>query len=283
MAKIDLKFRRFSAAKRNPKSKIRNGNTGFIRSARSGLIRTGRTGFTMMELMLTIGIMAVAITMVASIFPVAILESNQSYKDIVGTLVCENGLAVTKAVLVETDVPSNMGVIFDEANGTSILGKNFQHYKSQFEEVGTVWINRGFRDDDLDTDEKMRGFLVLGKKLSSSTDINQLIVVSYARSGDTTGNNEVTAELVGCTVAAGETKIENGGGELRVGSPLIDAVHGYYATIITTNSDQTEGELDRPIYPTGGNNVNSAFVIQETNEDKKSPTLSVLVTLTGLE
>ena len=68
---------------------------------------------------------------------------------------------------------------------------------------------------------------------------------------------------------------------LRIGSPLIDAATGYYAKIIAT--DGTTGTLDRPIHPKGGANISSAFVIQESGVTAKSPALSVLVTITGLE
>lgn len=241
-------------------------------------------GFTMMELMLTIGILAIALTMVSGLFPVAVRENNESYKDVVGTLICENGLAVAKTILTDGNVPSSMGVIFDEDNGTGLLAKNAQHYNAQFEKDSSdVWINQGFRDgtdnngndpSDLNDDEKMRGFLVLGRRTSGS---NQLVIVSYARNS----GNRVTAESVSCDVLAGSTTITDGGSELRIGSPLIDRDTGCYATIIAASG--TTGKLNRPIHPSGGDNVSSAYVIQESGEPTKSPALSVLVTLTGLQ
>jgi len=210
-------------------------------------------GFTLMELMLTIGILAIALTMVSGLFPVAVKESNESYKDIVGTLICENGLAVAKTMITQSNMntledtlgPGGtdiLDIIADEdGSHVGIISQKSQHYQ-EFEAIdygnGTI----------TDPDYKMQGFLVLGRKVSGS---NQLVIVSYARSGDTTGVNVVTAVPISCNVTADSQDI-TGASDLRIGSPLIDRDSGYYATIITTNSARTEGTLDRPIHPSGG-------------------------------
>ena len=220
----------------------------------------------MMELMLTIGILAVALVMVSALFPIDVKQSNESYKNVVGTLICQNGLAVAKTMVTGTNRPSGatLSILADE-NNTGIISKKSQHYQ-EFEDTdyegGTPVIT--------DSTYKLQGFLVLGRKIDDS---NQLVIVSYARSY----NNAVTAEPISCDVNG--DKIANGGGYLIVGSPLIDRNTGYYATIIETNG--TKGTLDRPIDPSVTGSI-SAYVIKETNATK-SPALSVLVTLTGLE
>ena len=235
--------------------------------------RNNRKGFTMMELMLTIGILAVALAMVSALFPVAVIESNQSYKDVVGTLICENGLTVAKTMVKQTDILDTQTTlkILAAEDDTSIISQKSQHYQELLD--SDYVINGGSIIDD--DKYKLQGFLVLGRKVNNS---NQLVIVSYARNR----NNMVTAKSVSCNVAAGSKDITGGGGDLIVGSPLIDAATGYYATITSTDSTGTTGTLDRPITASGEPDVTSAFVIQESGATK-SPALSVLVTLTGLE
>ena len=238
--------------------------------------RNNRKGFTMMELMLTIGILAVALAMVSALFPVAIIESNRAYENVIGNMICESGLAIAKAMVKQSDIPdtqTTLKVLADENNIGIILLKS-QHYQglldSDYGGSSPIITNPKY---------KILGFLVLGRKVDKT---NQLVIVSYARERD----HVVTAESVSCHVDAGSKEITNGAGELRIGSPLIDADTGYYAWIIATNSDRTTGTLNRPIHPASGPDakaVNSAFIIQESTVMTRSPALFVLVTLTGLE
>ena len=143
----------------------------------AGDLRISSKGFTMMELMLTIGILAIALTMVSGLFPVAVKENNESYKDIVGTLICENGLAVAKTMLEKSDIStSTLAIIVDE-NNTDIISQKSQHYQ----EFVDADYNNGTIDDDNDNPYKIQGFGILGRKANNAY---QLVIVSYHRPED---------------------------------------------------------------------------------------------------
>ena len=57
----------------------------------------------MMELLFSIGIFAVGMSLIAGLFPAAIKESEATVKDYEGPTICENGLAIVKARLEHDD------------------------------------------------------------------------------------------------------------------------------------------------------------------------------------
>jgi len=69
------------------------GNQHRIRGAR------GRAGFTLVELMLAIGILGVGLVMIGTAFPSAMLENKQSMDDTMATLVGQNAVAIARTRL----------------------------------------------------------------------------------------------------------------------------------------------------------------------------------------
>lgn len=75
----------------------------------------GRAGFSLVELMLAMGILAIGMTMVATAFPTAILQTQRSAAETTGGLIAENAEAIIRARLNHEDLnghlPSPVGTL----------------------------------------------------------------------------------------------------------------------------------------------------------------------------
>lgn len=129
------------------------------------------SAFTLVEILIALGIVGVGISMAAMAFPVGIKLNERSYNDSVGMIVCENGLNLAATVLTSGDVSGqNLQIVIDELDdpNTNFLPPADQHYPS-----GTV-------DDDLVTGERLKGFVVFARE-DGTNGAHQLIAVSYRR------------------------------------------------------------------------------------------------------
>ena len=63
-------------------------------------------GYSLIELMIAIGIMGVGMTMAAALFPTAIKQNQSTFADMQGMMLCENGLAIAK-----TNFVHNLGTL----------------------------------------------------------------------------------------------------------------------------------------------------------------------------
>lgn len=220
----------------------------------------GRTAFSLVEVMIAIGILGIGMTMIAAIFPAAIKENEISANSTLGKIICENGLALGRVSLTAdtdddkiTEVDSVTLMVYADENNTGILAKGDQHYP---------YGDSGSR----------LGFVLLARKSSKGY---QLVTVAYRK---VDASNEVTAKSITCSVSAGSKDITNAS-NLRVGSPLIDQSTGQYATIVSTNSTGMTGKLDQEIKDTP---VFNAFVIVEDNQTTRSPAIATMATHAGL-
>lgn len=98
-------------------------------------------GFSLVEVLLAIGIMGVGLAMVAAVFPVAMKETQDSSNTSLGTIICSNGLATAKTMMGSAVVPLNPTaagayirsgdklLISFERPDTSLTGNDFlRHY-----------------------------------------------------------------------------------------------------------------------------------------------------------
>ena len=69
-----------------------------------------RTGFTLIELMISIGILAIGGAMVATAFVVSMAENKESVKYTMGALVSENALAICRQKLRHSDLNGTVAV-----------------------------------------------------------------------------------------------------------------------------------------------------------------------------
>ena len=77
-------------------------------------------GFSLIELMIAIGILAIGAAMVASAFPVAMLENKESIEHTMGAVVAENALAICRNrlrhSLLDRKVPTQVDQFTDVTN-----------------------------------------------------------------------------------------------------------------------------------------------------------------------
>ncbi len=70
-------------------------------------MRSRAAGFTLMEVLLSIGILGVGLVLAAALFPAALLHNRTSAANTLGTLVCENTLTVVRARVRDADYVAN--------------------------------------------------------------------------------------------------------------------------------------------------------------------------------
>lgn len=258
---------------------------------RAGLGR----GFTLAEIMIALGIMAVGMSMAAALFPAAVKENELSNKSVMGQLVASNALVVAQTALKQGAAAwtgNNVVVIADDATTANGLGNAQLQYPALVPPatVGTSY-----------------GFVLLGRKIDmgSSTASNQyqLLAVSYKKTGDLSANDKVQCVALTCPVPSDPTAVKqtmfplgNGlsgapgaTGANLVGSPII-APDGEYATIVGwdgANLIMDHQFVPNPVNPTmiTGAAGGQAYVVVETTAANKfapCPAMTVLETRTGL-
>ena len=67
-----------------------------------------RAGFSLIELLVSMGIMVIGLVMAGTLFPAAIKQTSRSTDDTIGTIICQNALAVAKARLTHADMNGSL-------------------------------------------------------------------------------------------------------------------------------------------------------------------------------
>ena len=220
--------------------------------------RQGRThppGFTLAELMISIGVLGIGMTMAAALFPMGLRESQDSAKYSQATMMMENGLATARAALRRFPLTStSLSCIADEQKIDNIDPGQLIHFPNGV--------------------ESRRGFTILARKIDEDNDPNtdegyQIVVIPYIKNRGS-GPRPASphgARLIRVTYSTdpnGPTNVTSSL-TLSLGTPLVDETTGKYATVISL-TDSTHGVLDRPILggPTatnrGGWILNEQFV-----------------------
>jgi len=266
-----------------------------------------RQGFSLAELMISIGILAVGLTMAGALFPAALQASRESLKDVLGSIICENGLAVAKA---------RWASLTDEeflANGGALA--KFRDATIRAEELEVLADDGADHPDFLTSaevayplgDETSKlGFVLMMRPLDDDDDTGtfegyQLVATSYRRSLPPPFYAPGPHGLVVCRSITGSVsdgmvnsyrKADDGDGLLRGGSPIIERASGSFATITQAQLSGFRGMLDHTFEVDAA--VPSFFVVVEINplEDdpgtgekvvlRLSPAMATMVTRTGL-
>ncbi len=124
----------------------------------------GGGGFTLSELMIALGIIAYGLTMSAGLFAAAMQYNNQSFRNVVGTIICENGASVAITALRHN--PGN------PIGGSDELEDVTDELKP---------AERTYPADSIDSDGSPTspyGYCVLARHVGDENDY-QLTVVSY--------------------------------------------------------------------------------------------------------
>ena len=187
-------------------------------------------GFTLTELLLAIGILAVGLSMSAALFPAAIRQTRGSMDDLLGMHICQNGLVIARTRL---SPPLKM--------------TDGQDLSTYYADVSHL-IPEADRQYPAGSGSR-KGFLVLARRRDGSSNDYDLAIVSYMKSN---AANTVTAAYI---KAAIEDSGEGSGSRLtvegstyldkvRVGTPLISCYGGAEARFARVIGRDSEAGLD---------------------------------------
>lgn len=212
-----------------------------------------RGGFTLAELLIAIGILGVGLTMAAALFPVGIEANRNSANDLMGTLVCENGLALAKATLRRSQVDQD----------------------GQFRQCAIDPANQQYPIDA----ESYMGFFVLARTVNYAVNDYELLVVSYRRHPE--GGNVTLRQAEGTSSTDGDTGTGyfnfSDSRYAQVGSPIMvrDAHYISRAKIVALN--EKNATLDVPLKPGGV----SVYVVHQ-EDVPRSPGMRAMSIRTSL-
>jgi len=205
--------------------------------------------------MIAIGILGIGMAMAASLFPAALKESQRASSSQLGTLICENGLALGQAVLVPRDLtgvtaikPLNYILEDSTAANRRIYVNDSGVERPYLCVYPTGALTTG-------TTRAAYGYFLLGKELAAGKA--KLIAVAYRKTIPDVNNASKdgvvsvvkvdTLRLVQSNPADPAspmtTRIISGVGKLKTGTPVVNAATGEFA--ICLSADGNQGELDR--------------------------------------
>ena len=165
------------------------------RTCRLGSLAGGALGFTLAELLIAIGILGVGLAMAAALFPAGAKANKDSADDVLGTIVCENGLAIAMRKLETVHVPPNGG---------------------NFSDV-TTWVDPSDLEYPAGGGDDV-GYFVVARQVKPPANDYQLVVISYRKHPD--GGRVMLGVVNGEQGASGkEFKIT--GGDVQVGSAVV--------------------------------------------------------------
>ena len=264
-----------------------------------------RAGFSLTELMIAIGIMAIGLAMVASLFPAALAINRRSTQEILGTIICENGIALTKVRFASGSVPTpseqsdEMQILADDLR-QDFLSQEMCRFPTgdMASPYGVVLMYRWIDMAEDSTGDPLTGFR-LAEEADNVEEGHQLVAVAYKRLSEATGGgNPYTANPV--TVEASyfdsgfpsPRRVNAQKALFRIGSPVIDRRSGQFATttqIYNTfstenNSSYGQAVLDRGVtFAANDSGRRVMFVVQEADHDRFSPAMSTMVTRVALD
>lgn len=257
----------------------------------------GRRGFSLTELMISIGVLAVGLTMSASLFPAALQANRDSVRSVLGSIICQNGLAVTKArwsALTDQEFANSPGLqAFRDASAL---------YDEELEVLADDGVGRpnfltaADRTYPFDDPDSPYGFVVMMRPMDEDADVEtfegyQIVVTSYRRN---LSNGQVICYRVTGSVNVDDkvfTSWRGNDGLVRAGTPVIDSKSGRFATVRNAIwPSGSQGALDHSFEPeeaTGfllvvEKDPNATPPPGEPEALRFSPALSTMVTRTGL-
>ena len=133
-----------------------------------------RAGFSLAETMIAIGILGIGMAMAASLFPAALQESERASSGQLGSLICENALALAQAVIVPADVQGSAELI--------LLNTTLEQTSDATRRIYTRDPSSGAVTNykcvyPSNTANPAYGYLLFGRELSAGKA--RLVVVAY--------------------------------------------------------------------------------------------------------
>ena len=245
--------------------------------------RRGRGGFTLAEILIALGILAIGMAMVAAIFPAAMEFNRASTNSTLGTIICENGLVLSELTLTAEvlDAAASPGEFLVYADD-----KHYTDNPSNPADQTPPPLTRAQQHYPTDTADSRTGFVMMARKVPNSGSTYQFVTVAYRK---TKKSNTVELKEITCTVTTDASDITHvtGATDLRIGTPLINKATGKFAFVDSINIDGTTGTLERSM-PTGSGDY---YVLIERNGDgtaidiatmRRSPAIGAMSKMTGL-
>ena len=243
-----------------------------------------RRGFSLAETMIAIGILGIGMTMAASLFPAALQESERASSSQLGSLICENALALAQAVLVPADVQGSaeLKLLNPTLEATSDATRRI--YTSD-PSTGAVTYYKCIYPTN--ATNPAYAYLLFGREVSASKA--RLVVVAYRITNPASAATAyyVKAPLLQLVPSDPAdptkpmtTRIKGGGGKLLTNTPVINPVSGEIA--ICVSGDGEQGELDRVMssqLPTTGSIV---IVDPAVGGSRLSPAISAVSIEAGI-
>lgn len=207
------------------KKQSNNQSADYMDSFRKSAIRNLRSairqsGFSLMELMIAMGILVFGLAMVATAFPTAMLETKLSVADTMATMISENAAAICRVKLKHSGINGSAGAALTDH---------------------TAQINNPTGEGDLtypvNTPGSLYGWLVAVRQPIDNVNDYQLVIVPYRKflPGDPTPI--FSPVFTNGSVITSGNKI--------IGSPVISTLDGTFAYVV----DSETGELSSKITP----------------------------------
>ncbi|HOF18114.1 MAG TPA: type II secretion system protein [Phycisphaerae bacterium] len=220
-----------------------------MKNARDNRIsRRAGGGFSLVEMLLAIGILGACLAMTASLFPPAVKEAADAQRDVLGTIICQNALGVCKAKLTH------------DGNGLS---------------TPLQWVASLTENDKKYADTTTAGFEAFRSRLADKENDYLLLIITWRKQA---GGNVSVQTVAGATVAnSGDTsELTVPAGTLQIGCPVFNPATGEFAKIAAVTTGTT-ALLDHRIPAFSG----TVYLLKEDGA-AFSPALSVLATRTAL-
>jgi prepilin-type N-terminal cleavage/methylation domain-containing protein len=178
-----------------------------------------RSGFSLVEVMLALGIMAVGLTMAMAIFPVAVKENETSFDDVISSIMLENALAMAPNLLSLGDANNAA------EEGGLLLGDATDYVSDETQ----LYYPSGLDSDELEN--KARGRMRIFAKKSSTTSIT-MVITAYR--GSTAPMPDKCEGVINDKnlFSPSSTNVE-----YEVGGWLINRTSGIYAQIVKAEED----------------------------------------------
>jgi len=224
-----------------------------------------RGGFSLAEVLIAMGIFGLGLAFTASLFPTGASYTKTSIDNVLGPMICENGLGV-----IRTRIKHPNSYYTDKLPALTLI----------YEANSIPGVDRRFPTDDSDT---LFGFLVAGRQMRSGKNDYQFVIVAYRKSEPGAG---VGMEQKSGTISDHQNTsrvVFTNADYLQPGTPVIirgasvtdDIVGGEWATVVAI--DDRTVTLDHQLPATSGDV--SLYVIHDSGTNAyQSPAMSVLVT-----
>ena len=196
-------------------------------------------GFSLAEVLISVGILAIGMTMAAALWPAAIRENQNSASSTLGSIICENGLAIIQAKYHNGCVGTgNASVLVDPTNASAGVTND-----CTYSFVATQGNSTGSSVDP----NMNAGFCAVARRLSVTENAYQVTVMAYAPHNGAVSTVRISPIYPAGITFSGNTVVSaDVRNDFKVGAPIIMADGGYaIVKTVTSAGGMDTAILDR--------------------------------------